>query len=209
MTRERPGSGGAAAASRRPAAVVAAGILSSRLARILTPGIGVLVLSAWCLGVLNSHRRFFLSYVAPVLWNVAQIVVLVALGLLATSTSRLVQTALYAIGDAKGPAAIAAVRVVVAAAVGVVLMFQLDRIGLVGPGIDGLLFLERPPAPLAPLSAAARTDGALRLGAVGLAAGADRAPRRDRGAHRHRPTPCTAVSSPGLAHRRAHRPTAP
>ena len=176
MTRERPGSGGAAAASRRPAAVVAAGILSSRLAglareramsnylgvgpavdafraamripnvlqnllgegvlsasfipvyasalergdeeeagriagavagllaalagtlvvigvvfarpltsvlapgftgetfeltvtltRILTPGIGVLVLSAWCLGVLNSHRRFFLSYVAPVL----------------------------------------------------------------------------------------------------------------------------------------------
>ena len=100
----------------------------------------------------------------------AQIVVLVALGLLATTTSRLVQNALYAIGDAKGPAAIAAVRVVVAAAVGVVLMFQLDRIGLVGPGIDGLLFLERPPAPLAPLSAAARTDGALRLGAVGLAA---------------------------------------
>jgi putative peptidoglycan lipid II flippase len=35
-----------------------------------------LVLSAWCLGVLNSHRKFFLSYVAPVLWNVAQIVAL-------------------------------------------------------------------------------------------------------------------------------------
>ena len=30
---------------------------------------GLLVLSAWCLGVLNSHRRFFLSYAAPVVWN--------------------------------------------------------------------------------------------------------------------------------------------
>ncbi len=51
--------------------------LTVTLVRILTPSIGLLVLSAWCLGVLNSHRRFFLSYVAPVLWNVAQIAVLV------------------------------------------------------------------------------------------------------------------------------------
>ena len=43
----------------------------SRLVRILFPGAGLLVLSAWCLGVLNSHRRFFLSYVAPVVWNLA------------------------------------------------------------------------------------------------------------------------------------------
>ncbi len=50
------------------------------LMRIIFPGIGLLVLSAWCLGVLNSHRRFFLSYVAPVLWNVAQIAVLVGFG---------------------------------------------------------------------------------------------------------------------------------
>ncbi|HUF33648.1 MAG TPA: murein biosynthesis integral membrane protein MurJ [Acidimicrobiales bacterium] len=55
--------------------------LTVTLTRILTPGIGILVLSAWCLGVLNSHRRFFLSYVAPVLWNAAQIGVLVALGM--------------------------------------------------------------------------------------------------------------------------------
>ena len=336
--------------------------LTVTLTRILTPGIGVLVLSAWCLGVLNSHRRFFLSYVAPVLWNVAQIVALVALGvggagtrslavglawgafaggilqlavqlptvlsllrplrvslrrdlpgvrevlrrfgpvvagrgvvqlsayvdlvlasllavgavsalgyaqvfyllpvslfgmsvaaaelpelsratsggrsgpeqlpapagvgsrldaglariaffvvgtsvaylvlgdlvvgallqtgefraedarlvwyvlaaftvgLLATTTSRLVQNALYALGDTKGPAVIAGIRVAVAALVGFVLMFQLDRVGLVGPGVDGLLFLERPPAPLAPLPEALRSDGALRLGAVGLAA---------------------------------------
>ena len=52
--------------------------LTVQLTRIMFPGIGFLVLSAWCLGVLNSHRQFFLSYVAPVLWNVAQIVALLA-----------------------------------------------------------------------------------------------------------------------------------
>lgn len=39
--------------------------------RWLFPMTGVLVLSAWALGILNSHRRFFLSYVAPVVWNAA------------------------------------------------------------------------------------------------------------------------------------------
>ena len=43
--------------------------LTVTLVRIMFPGIGLLVISAWCLGVLNSHRRFFLSYVAPVVWN--------------------------------------------------------------------------------------------------------------------------------------------
>jgi len=52
--------------------------LTVDLLRITTAGLGLLVLSAWCLGVLNSHGRFFLPYVAPVLWNVAQIAVLVA-----------------------------------------------------------------------------------------------------------------------------------
>jgi len=54
--------------------------LTIRLVRILFPGAGLLVLSAWCLGVLNSHRRFFLSYTAPVIWNIAMIVTLVAFG---------------------------------------------------------------------------------------------------------------------------------
>jgi putative peptidoglycan lipid II flippase len=54
--------------------------LTVGLVRILFAGTGLLVLSAWCLGILNSHRRFFLSYVAPVLWNVAQIGALVAFG---------------------------------------------------------------------------------------------------------------------------------
>ena len=54
--------------------------LTVRLVRILFPGAGLLALSAWCLGVLNSHRLFFLSYVAPVLWNAAIIVALVLFG---------------------------------------------------------------------------------------------------------------------------------
>lgn len=41
------------------------------LVRILFPGVGLLVLSAWCLGVLNAHRTFFVSYASPVVWNLA------------------------------------------------------------------------------------------------------------------------------------------
>jgi putative peptidoglycan lipid II flippase len=63
--------------------------LTVQLVRIIFPGIGFLVLSAWCLGVLNSHRKFFLSYVAPVLWNAAQITALVAVGLTTTDTRTL------------------------------------------------------------------------------------------------------------------------
>ena len=55
--------------------------LTADLIKITTAGIGFLVLAAWCLGVLNSHRKFFLSYVAPVIWNAAQIVILfIAIG---------------------------------------------------------------------------------------------------------------------------------
>ena len=54
--------------------------LTIAVVRILFPGAGLLVLSAWCLGVLNSHHRFLLSYTAPVLWNAAMIGTLVAFG---------------------------------------------------------------------------------------------------------------------------------
>src|SRR5215208_5705624 len=54
--------------------------LTIRLVQILFPGAGLLVLSAWCLGVLNSHRRFFLSYTAPVAWNLALITTLIVFG---------------------------------------------------------------------------------------------------------------------------------
>jgi putative peptidoglycan lipid II flippase len=52
--------------------------LTIDLVRIIFPGTGVLVLSAWCLGILNSHKRFFLSYAAPVVMNVAIITGLLA-----------------------------------------------------------------------------------------------------------------------------------
>jgi putative peptidoglycan lipid II flippase len=54
--------------------------LTVTLVRIMFPGVGLLVVSAWCLGILNTHRRFFLSYVAPVLWNLGILVGLFTLG---------------------------------------------------------------------------------------------------------------------------------
>ncbi len=54
--------------------------LTIRIVRILFPGTGLLVMSAWCLGVLNSHRRFLLSYMAPVALNVAVIAVAIFFG---------------------------------------------------------------------------------------------------------------------------------
>jgi putative peptidoglycan lipid II flippase len=51
--------------------------LTIRLVRILFPGAGLLVFSAWCLGILNSHRKFFLSYTAPVIWNLSMVTTLV------------------------------------------------------------------------------------------------------------------------------------
>ena len=51
--------------------------LTIRLVRILFPGAAMLALSAWCLGILNSHRHFFISYTAPVIWNAAIIASLI------------------------------------------------------------------------------------------------------------------------------------
>jgi putative peptidoglycan lipid II flippase len=54
--------------------------LTIKLVRIFFPGAGLLVLSAWCLGILNSHHRFFISYTAPVAWNISIIVALIVFG---------------------------------------------------------------------------------------------------------------------------------
>ena len=48
------------------------------MVRLLFPMVGFLVLSAWALGILNSHRKFLLSYAAPVIWNVAIVGALLA-----------------------------------------------------------------------------------------------------------------------------------
>jgi putative peptidoglycan lipid II flippase len=52
--------------------------LAVTLMRIMFPGVAFLVLSAFCTGILNSHRQFFLSYVSPVMWNATQIAFVVA-----------------------------------------------------------------------------------------------------------------------------------
>ena len=54
--------------------------LTVKLVRVLFPATGMMVMSAWCLGVLNSHRRFLLSYTAPVATNAMTIVCLLSLG---------------------------------------------------------------------------------------------------------------------------------
>jgi putative peptidoglycan lipid II flippase len=54
--------------------------LTVQQVRVLFPMAGLLVLSAWALAVLNSHRRFFLPYAAPVLWNLSIIATFVLVG---------------------------------------------------------------------------------------------------------------------------------
>ena len=64
--------------------------LIADLVRTMAPGIGFIVFAAWCLGILNAHRDFFLSYVAPMLWNIA---IIAALLIWATQTSDLTSLA--------------------------------------------------------------------------------------------------------------------
>jgi len=70
--------------------------LTVRAVRIIFPMTGFLVLSAWALGVLNSHRRFLLPYLAPAVWNLSIIGVLVTAvagsGLFGTPTAADVTT---------------------------------------------------------------------------------------------------------------------
>ena len=63
--------------------------LTTRLVRVLFPMTGLMVLSGWCLGIQNSHRRFFISYASAALWSVAQIALLVAWGPRADDLARL------------------------------------------------------------------------------------------------------------------------
>ncbi|MDX1495561.1 MAG: murein biosynthesis integral membrane protein MurJ, partial [Longimicrobiales bacterium] len=51
--------------------------LTVRLIRILLPMTGLFVVSAWSLGILNSHRTFFITFVAPVFWNLAMITAMI------------------------------------------------------------------------------------------------------------------------------------
>ena len=42
-----------------------------QMVRLIFPMTGFMVLAAWTMGILNSHRRFFLPYMAPAFWNMA------------------------------------------------------------------------------------------------------------------------------------------
>ena len=68
-------------------------ILAIHLVRILFPATGLLVMSAWCLGVLNSHRQFLLSYLAPVALSAAVIAVRSTAARSATDTRLVVYVA--------------------------------------------------------------------------------------------------------------------
>jgi putative peptidoglycan lipid II flippase len=98
--------------------------LTVTLVRVLFPGAGLLVLSAWCLGVLNSHRRFLLSYAAPVIWNAAMIATLVWFGGSATLSSLAVALAW---GSVAGSALQCVVQLPAVFAVAKSLRFAIDR----------------------------------------------------------------------------------
>ena len=55
--------------------------LAVKFTRIIFPGVGLLVLYAWALGILNTHKQFFIGYVAPVLWSASMIATLVIFGM--------------------------------------------------------------------------------------------------------------------------------
>ena len=97
--------------------------LTIRLVRILFPAVGLTVMSAWCLGVLNSHRRFLLSYAVPVVWNAAMIATLLIFGG-ATALPRLAE--LLAWGSVVGSALMVAVQLPVVWKVAPHLTFAFD-----------------------------------------------------------------------------------
>lgn len=51
------------------------------LVRIVFPTTGLMVMAAWTMGILNSHRRFFLPYMAPAFWNISILAALFAVAL--------------------------------------------------------------------------------------------------------------------------------
>jgi peptidoglycan biosynthesis protein MviN/MurJ (putative lipid II flippase) len=93
-----------------------------------------------------------------------------SMGLLAVSATRLLQNGLYALDDARTPARLGVLGVVLSAVIGVVFMFPLDRL-VVGPeGIEGWGDVIA----FGPLPDAIRANpaGLPHLGIVGLAIGA-------------------------------------
>lgn len=139
----------------------------TRIAVFVVPtGIGYLVIGDEITATVFQTGRFSHHDVLAVWLVLAGY----SLGLLPTTSSRLLQSGLYGSGDARTPSRIAIARVVCSVLLGVVLMFQLDQLQLTATGIH---LAGQLPA-FGPVSAAARDSepGAHRLGAAGIALGA-------------------------------------
>lgn len=126
------------------------GSLRQILYLVVPTTVGYLVFGVLVVGALFQTGRFG----AADTWLVALVLAGYTLGLAATTASRLLQNAFYALSDTKTPARLAVWRVAVSGVLGAALMVALDRIAL-GALVPGL----------------AETREPLRLGAVGLAAG--------------------------------------
>ena len=105
---------------------------------------------------------------------VALVLTAFAAGLPASMTARVTQNTLYSLGDVKGPAKIAVVRLVTATVVSVVMMLQLDWLFVSeADTIERLADVPHwPPWERVPESVRLADDGQPHLGPVGLAIGA-------------------------------------
>jgi len=102
-------------------------------------------------------------------WAVWLVLAAFSLGLPAATSSRLLQNGLYALGDTKTPARLAATRVLIAATIGLAFMFPFDRLTITSEGIRGWSRMLA----LGPLPEAERSAGLTpHLGIVALAIGA-------------------------------------
>jgi putative peptidoglycan lipid II flippase len=102
-------------------------------------------------------------------WAVWLVLAAFSLGLPAATSSRLLQNGLYALGDTKTPARLAAIRVLIAAVLGLAFMFPFDRLTVSADGIRGWHDMLA----MGPLPEAERNAGITpHLGIVALAIGA-------------------------------------
>jgi len=97
--------------------------LTIQIVRVLFPGTGLLVMSAWCLGILNSHHRFLLSYSVQVIWNVTMIATLLFFG---RSTTLPQLAVLLAWGSVAGSALMVIVQLPTVFKVAPALAFGMD-----------------------------------------------------------------------------------
>ena len=142
---------------------------------VLFSAVAFITLGGLIVGALLERGQFNGDQTVQVWWILAAY----SLGLVASASSRLLQNACFAAGDAKGPARVAGVRVVLAAAIGVVLMFSFDSYAVVNGSVERLGDFQV----LSPLSDAERAEGAVRLG---LALGSTVAAWAEYGILRHR-----------------------